>query len=298
MKAQNDAKGSVGMALVAAIAGVLCFTILPYAVFLAMDAVLKGAAVKIPASGNPLIASAPRIVITFFPFWVALSVAAGIALLLAAWAIYRGETWARPAAIGLLAIPSITGAYLSGPVMFFGRVALPYFLLVTLIGLVPYFIILLWGKAPLSEKLGRFFLFLMLGVTAAWSFSNGGSSLRMFLARPEAYALNAGNYGFLFGFPVVWIGVLELILSIPLLAAHTRLGLRLATVGSGVILVGSGILFFTHPGTKEFLAGMIMAVISLMLLALPGIGGKMVQPDEEISQKLVSTAPLQKPTGA
>lgn len=293
MNTQKNEKGSLGIALIAATAGVLCFTVLPYGVYQAMDAVLKGAAVKIPASGNPLIASAPRIVITFFPFWAALSAAAGIALLLAAWAHYRGEAWARPAAVGLLAIPSITGAYLSGPVMFFGRDALPYFLLVSLIGLVPYFVILLWGKAPLGEKLGRFFLFLMLGVTAAWSFSNGGSALRMFMARPDPYAFDAGNYGFLFGFPVVWIGVLEIILSIPLLAAHSRLGLRLAVVGAGVILLGSSILFITHPGTKEFLAGMVMAVISLGLLALPGVGGRQVQ-SGDIPEKQAAAAPLER----
>ncbi|NIW46923.1 MAG: hypothetical protein GWN30_19875, partial [Gammaproteobacteria bacterium] len=77
-----------------------------------------------------------------------------------------------------------------GPIMFFASSRAYYFLIVALIGLIPYFVILLWDKAPAGEKIGRFFLFLMLGVTAAWSFSNGGSSLRMFWARPEPYVLN------------------------------------------------------------------------------------------------------------
>ncbi len=207
MKTQQTGRGNPGMALVAAIAGLLCFTALPFMVARVMTAVLEGAAVKIPASGNPLIATAPRIVIAFFPVWGGLSIAAGIALLMVAWAIYKGEAWARPAAIGLLAIPAITGAYFSGPVMFFGKSALPIFILVALLGLVPYFTILLWGKAPASEKIAKFFVFLMLGVTAAWSFSNGGSSLRMFWARPEYSPLDASNTGFILGVPVIWTGV-------------------------------------------------------------------------------------------
>ena len=277
MNTQPSSKGNRGMALVAAIAGLLSFTILPFMIARTMTAVLEGAAVKIPASGNPLIATAPRIVIAFFPVWGGLSIAAGIALLLVAWAIYKGEAWARPAAVGLLAIPSITGAYYSGPVMFFGKSALPIFILIALLGLVPYFTILLWGKAPAGEKTARFFVFLMLGVTAAWSFSNGGSSLRMFWARPEYSPLDASNTGFILGVPVIWTGVLATIFSIPLLAARMRAGWRLSVVGLGIILMGNLMLFVTHPGTKEFVIGIIMAVISLVLLFIPSIGRKLVE---------------------
>ena len=111
--------------------------------------------------------------------------------------------------------------------MFFGKSALPVFIVIALLGLVPYFTILLWGKASAGEKVAKFFVFLMLGVTAAWSFSNGGSSLRMFWARPEYSPLDASNMRFILGVPVIWTGVLATIASIPLLAARTRAGWRL-----------------------------------------------------------------------
>lgn len=265
------------MAMITAVAGILSFTALPFMIAKTMTAVLEGAAVKIPASGNPLIATAPRIVIAFFPVWGGLSIAAGVALLLVAWAIYKGEKWARPAAIGLLAIPSITGAYYSGPVMYFGKSALPIFILIALLGLVPYFWILLWGKTSTGEKIANFFVFLMLGVTAAWSFSNGGSSLRMFWARPEFSPLDASNTGFILGVPVIWTGVLATVISIPFLADKTRIGWRLGVVGLGIIFMGNLILRVTHPGTKEFLIGIIMAVISLILLFIPAIRRKLIE---------------------
>ena len=263
------------LAVIAAIAGILAFTVVPLNVVNAMDAVLKGAAIKIPTAGNPLIRTAPQIVITFFPIWGGLSMAAGVALLLIAWPLYRGESWARPVTVGLLAIPSITGAYLSGPIMFFASKSMPLFLITALCGLVPYFLTLLWGKSSWKDKVADFFLFLMLGVTAAWSFSNGGSSLRMFWARPQPYALETGHYGFLMGIPTVWIGVVSTIIAIPLLAARRRIGWRLAGTGLLTILVGNATLFMTHLSTKEFLFGIIMAAVSLALLWLPAVGGRL-----------------------
>lgn len=277
MKGQSEVKGNTGPAIVAAIGGVLCFVVVPFLMARAMTAVLEGAAVKIPASGNPMIATAPRIVISFFPVWGGLSIAAGIALLLAAWGIYKREAWATPAAIGLLAIPSITGAYLSGPVMLFAKSVMPIFVLIALIGLIPYFTLLLWGRQLGGSKVGTFFLFLMLGVTAAWSFSNGGSSLRQFWARPDYYPLNASNTGFVLGVPVIWTGVLATVFSIPFLAAGKRAGWRLALVGLGIILMGNLMLFVTHTGTKEYLIGIAMAVISLILLAIPSIGRSQIK---------------------
>jgi len=275
----KSTKRNITLPIIVGLAGVLCFTVVPVIVMRAMGAILQGAAIKIEATGNPLIASAPKIVIGFFPVWGGLTVAAGLALLLVAKALYDGESWARPAAVGLLAIPSITGAYFSGPVMFFATSKMYYFLVVALIGLIPYFIVLLSGQpGSAGEKTGWFFLFLMLGVTAAWSFSNGGSSLRMFWARPEpVYILDSGNLGFLMGFPVLWIGVICVVIGIPLLAAYKRLGYRLSSVGLMIILVGNTILRITHPSTKEFLIGIIMAVVSLILLWIPSIGRKLVR---------------------
>lgn len=287
MTQQVSKKDRTILTVVAAVFGLLSFTVVPFLVFKAMDAVLKGAAVKIPAANNPLLVTAPKIVITFFPVWAGLSVAAGLALLaVVAWAINKGEGWARWAAVGLFAIPSITGAYLSGPVMFFAKSAMPMFFAVMLIGLIPYFTILLWGKAPAGEKIGKFFLFLMLGVTAAWSFSNGGSSLRMFWARPEPYVLGISQYGFIFGIPVTWIGVVVTIIGIPFLAGSTQKGWRLVLVGVACLLMGNFILRLTHPAVKEFLYGIVMALVSLALLVIPAIGGRLGV------EKKVSTAAL------
>lgn len=274
---QTEIKDRRVMAIIAAMAGIFCFTILPFAVMHAMEAVLKGAVIKLQATGNPLLASAPKIVITFWPIWSGLSIAAGVALLYIAWALYQGEIWARPLAVGLLAIPSITSAYFAGPIIFFDKSAIPYFLIIALIGLIPYFTLLLWGRATAGEKWRKFLIFLLLGVVAAWSFSNGGSALRMFIARSDPYTLTQGHYGFLLGIPVIWIGVLLTIVSIPLLAAYSQNGRRLAIIGLMITLEGSGLLFVTNPAIKEFLIGIVLVIVNLVLLVIPSIGGRLVR---------------------
>lgn len=266
------------LALVAAIAGLLCITVVPFITADAMDTILRGIPAKVAATGNPLLASAPKIVIGFFPLWNALSVAAGISLFLVAWALNRGESWAKPAAVGLLAIPAITGAYYSGPVMAFAKSKMFYFLIVALIGLVPYFIFLLSGKGTSREKVGRFFLFLFLGVAAAFSFSNGGSSLRMFWARPEpVFILDQGNMAWLLGYPVNWIGVAVTVIAIPFLAGGKYFGFLMAVAGSLIMLTGNLMLFTFHLDTQEYLIGAILALISLGLLMAPKVGAKAVE---------------------
>ncbi len=262
------------LAVLVAAAGLLLVTVVPNAFLGAMDAVLKGIAVKVPVAGNPDLVSAPKIVTLFFPLWGGLSLAAGAALLALAALIYRGEGWARPLAVGLLAIPAIAGAYMSGPIIFFGRGAIPQFLLIMLVGLIPYFVLLLWGKAPVRQKVGDFLLFLLLGVTAAWSFSNGGSSLRILLARGEV----SGLYVFLLGIPAVWMGVVEVMVGIPLLVAHTRTGWWLTAIGLVTIALGTAVLLFSGLAAVEFSAGVLMAVVSLALLLIPGIGRRAIQP--------------------
>lgn len=281
---RRNTQPNLPLAITSALAGLLCAILVPVITSQAMDAILRGIPPKVAASGNPLLASAPKIVIGFFPLWNGLTVAAGMGLLVVAWGFYKGESWARPVGIGLLAIPAVTGAYYSGPTMAFAKSKMFYFVLVALIGLVPYFILLLSEKGTGREKATRFFLFLMLGVTAAWSFSNGGSSLRMFMARPEPVSiLDRGNLGFLLGFPPTWIGMFITLISIPLIAARKPTGPLLASAGLLSLLMGNLTLFIHHPGTQEFLIGVVMAVVTLTTLWWPAASrsravGRQAQP--------------------
>jgi hypothetical protein len=273
MTNETTARDRLILAVIAFVASILLMTWVPATVISAMDVVMKGAVAKIAATQNALLAPATTLVTFFFPFWGALCTVAGAALLVLVYPIYRGERWARPAAVGLLAIPSITGAYMTGPIMSFAPGAQMLFVIVMMAGLIPYFGILLWERSSWKHKAANFVLFLLLGVTAAWTFANGHSSLRMILARPQLNVFNESLYGYLFNLPVVWAGVLATVIAIPLLAARTRAGWWLALSAVVVMLVGTIGLYITHPNVAEFVQGIAMAVGSLVLLLIPGMGG-------------------------
>jgi hypothetical protein len=262
------------LAIVSAIAGLLVCIVVPLLISNAMSAVLKGAVAKIEATGNPMLTPALKLVTFFFPFWGAMNILAGVSLFVLAFAMAKGQGWARAAGVGLLAIPSITGAYLSGPVMFFSKQNMALFVIVMLIGLVPYFTLLLWEKSTLKTKLAQFTLFLLLGVTAAWSFSNGHSSLRLYFARPEPFAFNSGLKAFALGIPTIWTGVVLTMIAIPFLAAGRKQGYWIALIANLAILVGTIPVYATHTSTTEFLVGIVLAVLTLIALLVPGIGGK------------------------
>lgn len=259
--------------------GILLIAILPEFGMKSMDAVLKGAYMKIEKVGNPALLAAPKLVKFFFPFWTGLSMVVGIALLFLAVPIYRGEKWGRPIALGLLAIPSIGGAYMLGPIMFFASSAINVSIYFMLAGLIPYFVILLYEQSSGIAKTRNFFIFTLLGVTAAYNFGNGHSSLRQLWSSLEQNP-QAVDHSFALGVIVNWVGVILVVIGIPLLAGRTKAGWWTATLGTFAMLVGTGQLFLGHTETVEFIVGTSMALVTALLLITPKIGGALLLEQE------------------
>ena len=146
--------------------------------------------VKFTAENNP---QAPLLTLTvwlvsfFYPFWSTLSVVAGLVLLVIALPLFRGERWTRGLALLCLAVPAIGGAYMLVPWLnFVGSVqgGFPPAITIMMIGLIPYFTILLADKVDRTQKIVDFLVFLMLGVTAAENFANGHAAYRILFGHP------------------------------------------------------------------------------------------------------------------
>jgi len=262
------------MALVALIVGILLITLVPASGMRAMDAILKGYEVKITAVPDPSqLLPASTVVAFFFPFWTALCMVAGAALIVLSAPIYRGEYWARPIALGLLAVPSIAGAYMFGPTFFFAKDAISDPLIIGLTGIVAYFIILLYEKSSVSEKVINFFVFLMLGAACAYNWTIGHASLRLLWANPDP---NVVDHAYALGIVVNWTAVLLVMIGIPLLAARKPAGWWLCTVGSFAMFVGSGTLLLAYPDVMDFQAGTLIALVTCILLFIPKISRLMI----------------------
>jgi hypothetical protein len=201
-----------------------------------------------------------------------LSLIAGLALLVIALPFYRGERWTRGLALLLLAVPAIGGAYMIVPWMnFVGTVegGFPPAVTMMTIGLIPYFAILLAEKVDTTQKVVDFFVFLMLGVTAAENFANGHAAYRILFGHPARPMFAEGIAITYFGWLALWVGMALCIAAIYLLGEKKISGWYAGLIGGLVTLVASGATHYVRHATLDYLYGALMGLSIVVMLLIP-----------------------------
>lgn len=260
------------------IAALIMIFVIPFIGFDMVNPIVKAQQARIEkftAENNP---QAPLLTFTvwlvsfFFPFWVTMSLIAGLAALVLIPAYARGEKWTRGLLLILYAIPSIGGAYMIVPWMnFIGsqKGGFPPAVLIMTVGLIPYFAILLSEKVTKFEKLVNVLVFLMLGVTAAENFANGHAAFRILYGHPARPLFAEGIAITFFGWLTLWVAMVLLILSIYLLGLKKKSGYYAALIGGLVTLVGSSATHYVRHATLDYLFGALMGLSIVVMLLIP-----------------------------
>ncbi|MFH2037862.1 MAG: hypothetical protein ABIJ65_00335 [Chloroflexota bacterium] len=231
--------------------------------------------VKFTAENNP---QAPLLTLTvwlvsfFYPFWSTLSVVAGLVLLVIALPLFRGERWTRGLALLCLAVPAIGGAYMLVPWLnFVGSVqgGFPPAITIMMIGLIPYFTILLADKVDRTQKIVDFLVFLMLGVTAAENFANGHAAYRILFGHPGRPLFAEGIAITYFGWLALWVGMGFCIAAIYLLGEKKISGWYVGLIGGLVTVVSSGATHYVRHTTNDYLLGALMGLSIVAMLLIP-----------------------------
>ena len=283
---------------VVVIAALLMILVVPFMAFNMVNPIVGYQQIRIEkffADGNP---SAPLLVLTtwlvsfFYPFWGTLSLIAGIALLVIAKALYKGEEWARGLSLLCLAIPAMGGAYMIVPWMnFVGSVegGFPPAVIIMSIGLIPYFTILLADKGDLTQKAVDFFVFLMLGVASAESFANGHAAFRILYGHPSRPTFGPGIAMTYFGWMGLWIGAALTIAAIYLLGRRKESGWYAALIGGLVTMVVSGAVHYVRHATVDYLLGSLMGLSIVVMMLIPFVKARLLtkygeaeEPEEEV----------------
>ncbi len=138
-----------------------------------------------------------------FGIWIILMAFGGIALIVAAVELYRGNLTARAVGLGVSAIGAVAGMtmfipwmvlvvsdYSNGPVP--GVLPppadvdkTPPVMWILFLSLAVYYIFLLWDKEKFVDKLKRFIVFTAIGVVAGMVYMNGQHGVRYFIFIPE-----------------------------------------------------------------------------------------------------------------
>lgn len=238
---------------------------------------------KFEAEGNP---QAPLLELTvwlvsfFYPFWGTMSFVAGLALLVFAVPLYKGEAWTRGLALLCLAVPSMGGAYMIVPWMnFVGSVegGFPPAVLIMTVGLIPYFALLLAEKVDMTQKVVDFLVFLMLGVTAAENFANGHAAYRILFGHPKRPLFAEGIAITYFGWLTLWVGMALCIMAIYLLGQKKMSGWYAGMIGGLVTLIGSGAIHYVRHATLDYLYGALMGLSLVVMFMIPLFKKRLVE---------------------
>ncbi len=277
----------VGIVLVAAI---LMISLVPFIAFDMVNPIVKYQQERIAqftADGNP---QAPLLTLTtwlvsfFYPFWGTLSAAAGLALLVIAVPLFKGEAWARGLALLCLAVPSMGGAYMLVPWMNFvgsKEGGFPPAVIIMSIGLIAYFTLLLADKGDTRQKLVDFFVFLMLGVTAAESFANGHAAFRILYGHPSRPQFGEGIAITYFGWLGLWLTAGLLIASIYKLGARQKSGWFMALIAGVFALVFASTTHYVRHATLDYLYNALMGAFLIVLLLIPLVKKRLLKPFAE-----------------
>ncbi len=263
---------------VVVLAAILMIAVVPFTAFNMVNPILTyqlERIAKFTAEANP---SAPLLTLTtwlvsfFYPFWGTMSVIGGITLLVIVKALYEGKEWSRGLALLCLAVPSMGGAYMIVPWMnFVGSVegGFPPAVIIMSIGLIPYFLILLADKGDLKQKLVDFFVFLMLGVSAAENFANGHAAFRILYGHPKRPLFAEGIAITYFGWLGLWVAFGLLVAAIYQLGVRKKSGWYLALIGGAVALLVSGATHYVRHATLDYLYGSLMGLSIVVMMLIP-----------------------------
>ena len=235
---------------------------------------------KMSAAENPedqvkaeLIKDTPYLVSFFYPLWMALGVFGSIVVLVIAKQYYQGKEWARGVALLGHAMPAMGGAYMLVPAINFtgfGTYVI-YTMIISALGLIPYFTILLGEKASLKIKLWSGLVFLVLGVQGAHSFANGHAAMRVQWMHPARPAWPPGTWVLWLATQTMWMGTICVILAILYLGQRKKTGWYLATIGGATTMLCN---YWTHiyrHETIDYFLGGTFGLIILVLMLIPAV---------------------------
>ncbi|HDN04885.1 MAG TPA: hypothetical protein ENF27_02990 [Chloroflexi bacterium] len=260
------------------LAAVLMIAVVPFTAFKMVNPILTyqiERIAKFTAEGNP---SAPLLTLTtwlvsfFYPFWGTMSAIAGIALLVIAKPLYEGKAWSRGLALLSLAVPSMGGAYMIVPWMNFvgsKEGGFPPAMIIMAIGLIPYFAVLLADKGDFKQKLVDFFVFAMLGVSAAENFANGHAAFRILYGHPKRPLFAEGISMTYFGWLGLWVSFGLLVAAIYQLGVRNKSGWYLALIGGAVGCLVSGATHYVRHATIDYLLGSLMGLSIVVMMLIP-----------------------------
>lgn len=207
---------------------------------------------------------------------------AGIALVLLAYPLWKGESWAWPAALSCLSLPTMFGLFTSLPYLVqFGKPAPAAIILVS--GLVVYFWVLLLKKGDRTTKVARFFTFAMLGIVPGHVIVLVNHGVKGLIDRPDKPMFTDPMIT-IYGFeaPMNFIAFSMCVIAIPLLASrsHKLAGWWLGLIAGTTVIIANFPTHFVRMQTSDFFVAGMLGVLLVTSLVIPAHKKRLLAAEE------------------
>lgn len=264
--------------VILAIAALLMVAYVPFASFDMVNPIVELQLERMEqfkVEGNPswpLLTLTPWLVSFFFPFWATLTLCAGIAAFFILKPLYNGEVWARGLGLLLYSVPSVGGAYMIVPWMNFVGTkygGFPPAVIIMMVGLTPFFAIVLLDKGDVKQKIVDFLAFMALGVAASYSFANGHAAFRVLYGHPQRPMFAEGIAITFVGFIGLWVGWWLLTAAIYKLGLRKESGWWLMLIGGAITTVAGLATGYVRHTTVDYWLNGTLGLICVVLALIP-----------------------------
>ena len=257
------------MAILAVIVGLFITFISPFLIQSSLDAIMEKVASLIPT--NPEFTLTGVLLPIAFITLRGIGIVAGIALMLIAYPLWKGEEWAYPVALSCLSLPTMFGVITTLPyIVQFGKPSSAG--LVLLIGLITFWTFLLLKKGDRTTKIARFFTFTMLGLVPGHLIVMVNHGLKGLIDRPDKPMFTDPMIT-IYGFeaPLNFIALSMCIIAIPLLASrsHKLTGWWLALIAGVTAIIANYPTHVIRMQTSDFFVAGTLGVLLVISLLIP-----------------------------
>ena len=233
----------------------------------------------------------PFTVPMFFYFYRAIGVMGGIFCILLSYSLWKGKSWAWPLTLLAIALPTIFSVlslipYMAHVMPLIG--GMPPSLVIVLVGMVVYWIVLLFPRSDKMEKAARLcaftFLGLLAGEAAVFCMQGakvlGGVAHLSFGSNNPAPVLNSLITIFGFSWPLQIFTVIMCVAAIYLLAKRDPRGWWLGLIAGVTGMVANFPTQIVRMITVDFLITGILALLVVVSLMIPAFKKRLIEERE------------------
>ncbi len=272
MLINSSKKTRLFLAVLAVVVGIFMIAVAPFLIQTSLDRVME-ALIKVAAQ-KPAYASGIMLFSVLYPLYRGIIFVSGITLIVIARSIYQGKEWTFPVGLLASAFPASGGMFMMLPYVSFVD-GLPLPMLVSLAGLLFFFLFILLRNVNGQQKLAQFLTLTFCGIMTAHAFVISVGGMRQTLTRPEK-PLYSGLEGWVLAWssPIQLISVIFLFIAIYKIAARKVEGWWMAVVAAvslAAINIPTQIIrtTMTDATSVDYVIGAALSLVLLVILLIP-----------------------------